>query len=69
MVEVFEDVEFFFIIFGILDIGYYGVVLEILGIGEEGFCEGMFYIIIKIEGFFEIFVWVEIGGDCEVDSL
>lgn len=69
LVEVFEDVELPFTIPGILDTGYYGVILETPGIGEEGFCEGTLYTIIKIEGPFETFARVETGGDCEADSL
>ncbi|MEL7422588.1 MAG: PKD domain-containing protein [Bacteroidota bacterium] len=69
LIEVFFDVELPFTIPGILDTGFYGVVLETPGIGDDGFCEGTLYTIIKVAPPFETFARILAEQDCAVDSI
>ncbi|MEO0723747.1 MAG: PKD domain-containing protein [Bacteroidota bacterium] len=69
LIEAFFDVELPFTIPSILDTGFYGVVLETPGIGDEGFCEGTLYTIIKVAPPFETFARIVAEQDCAVDSV
>ncbi len=69
LIEAFIDVELPYTIPNILDTGYYGVILETPGIGEEGFCEGTLSTIIKVEGPFETFARITEPEECLVDSV
>lgn len=69
LIEAFLDVELPFTIPNILDTGFYGVILETPGIGEEGFCEGILSTIIKVDGPFETFARVSEPAECLIDSV
>lgn len=68
-IEGYIGVELPFTTPSFLDTGYYGVILETPGIGEEGFCEGTLYTIIKVEAPFETFARIIGQEDCLTDSV
>ena len=69
LIEAFLDVSLPFTIPGILDTGFYGVILETPGIAADGFCEGILYTIIKVGKPFEAFARITAEQDCAVDSI